>query len=50
MCLALFLATLASVACKKKETVFELETPSGGIKVEREVSSGKVEVEVDDEE
>jgi proline racemase len=48
--LAVLLASLACLACKKKETAFEMETPAGGIKVEKDVSSGKVEVEIEDEE
>lgn len=39
---------LLAAGCKKKETVFELDTPGGGIKVEQDKKSGEVDITVED--
>jgi hypothetical protein len=48
----LLLATtclLAATGCKRKEKVFEMKTPAGGIEVERDKKSGDVDIKVGDE-
>ena len=37
-----------TLGCGRKETVFEMETPGGGVKVERDKGSGAIDVQVDD--
>jgi hypothetical protein len=34
--------------CERKETLVDVETPNGGVEVERNVDTGKVEVEAGD--
>ncbi|MEK7952177.1 hypothetical protein [Luteolibacter soli] len=49
--ITLLLATaslLAATACHRKEKVLDIQTPGGGIKVERDKTSGDVDIKVDD--
>jgi hypothetical protein len=39
---------LAGTSCKRKEKVFEMKTPAGGIEVERDKKSGDVDIKVDE--
>ena len=39
----------ATAGCDNKEKVFDLDTPGGGVEVERDRDSGAISVEVEDE-
>ena len=47
---ALLLAAFAlgGTSCKRKEKVLDIETPAGGIEVERDKKSGDVEMKVEE--
>ena len=34
--------------CEREETLLEIETPDGGVEVQRNIDSGKIDVEVED--
>ena len=40
---------LTTVGCDRKESIVDIETPGGDIEVERDVDTGAVDVDVDDE-
>jgi hypothetical protein len=37
------------VGCEKKEKVVDIDTPQGGIEVERSTESGDIKIEIKDE-
>jgi hypothetical protein len=39
---------LASTGCKRKEKVFDMKTPAGGIEVERDKKSGEVDIKIEE--
>lgn len=48
--LALGLSTFPLAGCDTKEEVLDIETPGGSVEVNRDRSSGDVEVDVDKDE
>ena len=42
------LPTLSFVGCERKEKVIDVETPAGEIEVERNIDTGEVDVEIQD--
>ncbi len=40
----------ATLACDRKEKVLDVDTPGGGIEVERDKDTGAIDVEVEDKE
>ena len=40
---------LAAPGCERKEKILDVETPGGGVEVEKDVDSGAVDVDVDSE-
>ncbi len=45
-----FATALATLACDRKEKVLDVDTPGGGIEVERDKDTGAIDVEVEDKE
>ena len=47
---ALLLAafTFGGTSCKRKEKVLDIETPAGGIEVDRDKKSGDIEMKVEE--
>ena len=45
LALAVCTATFALAGCERKERVVDVRTPAGDMKVDRNIDSGKVEVE-----
>jgi hypothetical protein len=39
---------LGLAGCERKETLVDVETPNGGVEVERNIDTGEVEVEAGD--
>ena len=39
---------LGGTSCKRKEKVLDIETPAGGIEVERDKKSGDIEMKVEE--
>ena len=50
LAMAAGLFALGAVSCDKKETILDVDTPGGGIKVEQDKDSGAVDVEMDEKE
>ncbi|MBB5351681.1 proline racemase [Haloferula luteola] len=48
--LATALFAVGAVACDRKETVLDVDTPGGGMKVEKDKDTGAIDVEMDDKE
>jgi hypothetical protein len=46
--LLLTLLTFATPSCDRKEKVLDVDTPSGGIEIERDKKSGEIEMKVED--
>ncbi|WP_442509356.1 hypothetical protein SH528x_000925 [Novipirellula sp. SH528] len=42
------LAAFAIVGCENKETLLDVDTPDGGVEVERSLDTGKITVDVDE--
>lgn len=42
----LAIATISFVGCEKKEKIIDIETPDGGIEIERSEDSGDIKIEV----
>jgi hypothetical protein len=45
---ALILTAGLLAGCERKEKILDIETPEGGIEVERSLDSGEIDVEVED--
>lgn len=43
---AAFTAGLLAFGCDRKETVLEIDTPDGGVTVQRDVDDGSISVDV----
>ena len=44
----LALIALGTTSCDRKEKVLDVDTPSGGIEIERDKKSGEIEMKVED--
>jgi hypothetical protein len=45
---AAFAAVLLLGGCDRKETILDVDTPDGGVSVERDVDDGSISVDVDE--
>ncbi|MEQ8846448.1 hypothetical protein [Botrimarina sp.] len=48
-CLAAAAAACLALGCDNKETMLDIDTPDGGVEVQRDRDTGEVDVEVDEE-